>query len=535
MKRWAQLWISIVLAQVAYAAEIELEISPPEPEWLLYAELSPDPCAFPGGWRLEACPKQLMPEGIANIGEQSLIIELGPLLAAGDYEAALRRIGLNYGPELLLLEAGDIDGFRQTRRPTSGEGTLRPGPGSRGRDTPTMNFTMDRSNVPLAEGRGDTPGRALPNSRERWPDFISASILYVIGHSYFSLQRYLPAETAFKLVLDALPNHARTHESLAMLYLRTERYADARVHLATLAELGRNTAHVQSARGYLEQKTHRYSAAADAFQRALVLAPDDRGAQRGLLLALTKTHEHAKASALVEQLLRAEPDDRDLWLYRAQIALAANERGEALASLETALRLGDDSIENRRACFELHMESGNVARATELLRGLRARDLPFPLVDQALGWLANENEWDRYRELVGSIDRAALGRVEQSRLLTRRASLAARDGSRRAASTALQDALDLDPANAEALMALGQIYRTDRDYGRADLLFRRASDYGAVRETALVARAEVASEQQDYDVALAFLRELVATNPARTDLRRNVDVLENLQLLRTQR
>jgi tetratricopeptide (TPR) repeat protein len=539
MKRWTQLCLSIasiaMLAQAAHAAEIELEISAPEFKWLLHPELSPGPCSFSGGWRIEACPKQLMPEGIANIGEQSLIIELGPLLAAGNYEASLARIALNYGPELVLLEAGDIDGFRRTRTPTSGEGTLRPPPGARGRDAPSMNFTMERSNVPTADGVGDTRGRPVPPSNERFPDFISASILYVIGHSYFSLQRYLPAETAFKLALDALPNHVRAHESLAMLYLRAARYADARVHLVKLAELGRNTAHVHSARGYLEQKMQRYWSAADAFQKALVLAPDDQGAERGLLFALTETREHAKAKALVEQLLRKEPDDRDLWLYRAQIALSSNERAVALASLETALRLGDNSIENRRACFELHMESGNVARAVELLSGLRARELPFSVVDRALDWLANESEWDRFRALLGSVDREALGEPQQSRLLTRRASLALRDGNRRAASTALQEALALDPSNADALMALGQIYRTDRDYGRAELLLRRASDYAAVRESALVARAEVALDQEDFDAALTLLRNVIDSNPVRADLKRNIDVLEDLQLLRTQR
>jgi tetratricopeptide (TPR) repeat protein len=307
------------------------------------------------------------------------------------------------------------------------------------------------------------------------------------------------------------------------------------VHLEKLAELGRNTSHVHSARGYLEQKMQRYWFAADAFQKALVLAPEDRGAQRGLLLALTETREHAKAKALVEQLLSDEPDDRDLWLYRAQIALASDERAMALASLETALRLGDDSIENRRACFELHMESGNVARAVELLRGLQARELPFPLVDRALGWLADENEWNRFRELLSSVDRSALGGVEQSRMLTRRASLALRDGNARAASTALQEALALDPSNADALMALAQIHRADRDYGRADLLFKRAGDYAAVREAALVARADVAIDQDDFDGALTRLREVVAAAPAREDVRANVDVLEDLVLLRTER
>ena len=58
-----------------------------------------------------------------------------------------------------------------------------------------------------------------------------------------------------------------------------------------------------------------------------------RARGRGLLLALSETLAHDKAAALVEQLLRAEPDDRDLWLYRARIALTADERALALASM----------------------------------------------------------------------------------------------------------------------------------------------------------------------------------------------------------
>jgi tetratricopeptide (TPR) repeat protein len=560
MKRWSHLAFSLaLLAQAAYGAEIELTITPPNPDWFLPPQLSPGPCNLIAGFRLEQCPRQLMPEGIGEVGEQSMIIELKPLLAAGNYEAALARIALNYGPELALLEAGDFEAFMGMRTPTDGGSGVPPvmrgdavgraaaqrlleggptQPDSQGIATDEASSTRDIRPARASSGP-ERPSNGLVGAGARGiglpPETISAAILYVIGHSYFSLQRYRPAETAFRLALQAAPGHIRAHESLGMLYLRTERYEDARAHLSQAVQLGRNTALVHSALGYLDVRTRRYSAAATDFERALVLAPDDRNAQRGLLLALTETHEHDKAAALVEQLLRAEPDDRDLWLYRARIALSADERASALASLETALRLGDDSLENRRACFELQMESGNVARGVELLRGLRARDLSFPLVDQALGWLANENEWDRFRELLGSIDRASLGGVEQSRLLTRRAALAVRDGNSRAASTALQEALELDPANADALLALGQFHRAARDYGRAELVLRRASDYAAVRDDALVARAEVAIDQEQFDSALMLLRNVVDGSPARADLKRNIDLLQNLQLLRTQR
>ncbi len=542
MKRRAPIGISLLmLAAAASAAEVELTILPLEPDWLLHASLAPGPCTSAIGLRTEACPTQLHPEGIVTVGEQSLILDLEPLLAARDYEAVLARVRMNYGPELALLEAGDLNGFLATRMPTDGRNLTPPSapPPRTFREAAAQIRPMDTGEAPPTRPvrtEANATRSVLIDGRSRLgPDTISAAVLYVIGHAYFSLQRYLPAETAFHLALRGVPNHVRAHESLGMLYLRTERYADARVHLERLAELGRNTALVHSATGYLEQKTGRYWAAADAFQRALVLEPDNRTALRGLLHALTETREHAKARALVEQLLRAAPDDLTLWLYRAQITLGAGERASTIASLETALRLGDDSAANRLTCVALHMESGNIARAVDLLQDSSARGLEFSLVDQALGWLANENEWNAFRELVASVDRAALSGVEQSRLLTRRASLALRDSNRRAASTALQEALALDPSNADALMALGQIYRAERDYGRADLLFQRASAYAAVLENALVARAEVAIDQENFEGAIAHLQSAVSGNPARADLRRNIDLLEDLALLRTQR
>src|SRR5690606_29511565 len=101
--------------------------------------------------------------------------------------------------------------------------------------------------------------------------------------------------------------------------------------------------------------------------------------------------------------------------------------------------------------------------------------------------------------------------------------------------TALQEALTLDPSNADALIALGRIYRAEGDHGRAGLLFQHASTYAAVREDALIALAEVAIDQEDFDGALEFLRVAVAGNAARGDLRRNIELLEEIALLRTER
>jgi cytochrome c-type biogenesis protein CcmH/NrfG len=94
----------------------------------------------------------------------------------------------------------------------------------------------------------------------------------------------------------------------------------------------------------------------------------------------------------------------------------------------------------------------------------------------------------------------------------------------------LREALELDASNADAMMALGQAYRDERDYNRAELMFQRASAFDLHRENALISLAQLAIDQENFERALALLRDVVSRNPARTDLRRNVDALENLVL-----
>lgn len=546
MDRRIPLWLcAAMLAGGAAAGEIELEIPPANPQWVMPPLICRNsaiglPVCLDARATVRSAadfrpPMQQQPEGVPEPGEEQVLLDVGPFVAAGNYVAALDRIRSSY-PEIALLEIGDGEGFRRVRMPTRGGGVsaVPPAPAGRPQERQGDNGTVSESRSirpPSALG----PSNAALRPGGPSPLVISASLLYLIGHSYFALERYVPAEAAFELGLIALPTHARMHESLGMLYLATERYADARERLARAAELGRSTAHLHAALGYAAQRTHRYAAAASAFQRALVLEPKDRGIRRGLLEALTSTREHLKAQTLVAELLRDEPDDPTLWLYRAQIALQAGDAAVAAASLETAMRLGDDSLANRRACAELHLQNGNVARAAELLRGAAARSVDFALVDRVLGWLEDESEWERFRELLGSLDRPALDGAQQSRLLTRRASLALHDGNRRGASTALQEALALDPANPTALLALGRLYHGDRDYGRAALYLRRAIVYPTSREAALVAGAEAAIALDDFDGAVTLLRNAAVGNPTRADLQRNIDVLEDILVLRTQR
>jgi tetratricopeptide (TPR) repeat protein len=479
MMRCAHLCLSLAwLGVSAYAAEPNLTIELRDVELVLPS----------------VAPPHFQKEGLPYLTENEFVIELLMLIGNQEYEAALALAREHYPAELALVEAGDSAGALGGRA----------GPG--------------RLPIPVAGGNN-----------------ISATVLYLIGTTYLALERYAPAEAALRAALVPLPDYLRVHEALAILLVRTERFEEARVHLARAAELGLNTAALHASLGYINAQVKNWWGALSAYQQAVAIEHDNRNWQTGVLQALNETQQYGAGLALVEQLLPADPDNRDLWLYRAHMALNSDQREFALTSLETAIRLGDDSVANKQVAAALHMERGSLARAVDLLKGAAAEDLDFQFLDQALAWLEYANEWDYYRDLFAAAEgwRSPLTELERSRVLVRKASLELHDGNRQAAITSLQQAVQLDASNGEALMTLGQAYRDERDYNRATLMFQRAGAFDLHRDNASISLAQLAIDQEDFERALALLRDVVSRNPARTDLLRNVDTLENLVLART--
>lgn len=457
------------------AVALELELQPPRGEWLLES-LSP-----PLGQR----------EGTALVTEQVPVQELVAFIGLQQYTQALDFMRADFSGIIDLVESGDVDAQLKSRVVVGG---------------------------------------FMPNVQRNQ---VSASLMYLLGHVYMQLEQYEAAETAFKSALGPLPDYTRVHESLGLLYLLNERFAEARTHLSRAASLGLNTPNLYGALGYLNQQSNNFWGAIAAYQQAMVMDPDNRQWQQGLLFALAQTYQFQSGLTLVDQMLQAEPDDRALWMYRSQMSLQAGEREQALSSLETAIRLGETSLANLQVGATLHLEMGSIGRAVELLAAGLEEGMRYRFIDQALHWLIRRGEWEQTEGLLAGVAaNLSLDDTERSQFLTRQASVSLNNNAQQAARTALQQAVELDPANAEALMQLADIHRENRNYNQAELLYQRASADSMFRENAFVLMAQLAIDQDNPERALQLLRDVVRNNPGRSDLGRNINSLENLVLLR---
>ncbi len=208
------------------------------------------------------------------------------------------------------------------------------------------------------------------------------------------------------------------------------------------------------------------------------------------------------------------------------MALNSGDRALALTSLETTMRLGDDSAANKQVAAALHMERGSIARAVELLKSAPAADLDFQFIDQALAWLNYENEWDYFRDLLTAANarRNLLDNLQGSRLLTHVSTLQLHDGNRGWQSQRCNKPSS-STRRTPKLHHAGQAYRDERDLNRAEPGVPTGERFDLYRENALVSLAQIAIDQQNFERALEAAARRRELQSRAHDLQRNVDVL----------
>jgi tetratricopeptide (TPR) repeat protein len=266
-----------------------------------------------------------------------------------------------------------------------------------------------------------------------------------------------------------------------------------------------------------------------------MLDASNRNWQQGLLHALAQSKNFDTALAFVEQLLQSRPDDADLWLYRAHIANLLRDKETALASLETAIRLGKNSPSYLQACANLHMQLGSTDRAIALIKTGIVRDMNFEFVDQAIFWLIENESWQGAESLTKDLKARweNLSDTDKSALLVKESRILQNKKDEANAARLLQQALELDGGNVPALMALAGLQLKNKNYPRAEILYQRASAYPSHRENALIALAQIAIDTQDYQKALELLQEVIRINPDQIEIKRNIQSLESLVLLKS--
>lgn len=365
---------------------------------------------------------------------------------------------------------------------------------------------------------------------------LSPAMLLLKAQVYFRLKDLNKAEKSFLAVLARMPQLVRAHIDLGRLYLSMEKNKKARHHLSLAVSYGANDPVVYSELGFLNLLEHNAWSAISAYQSALVVEPGNVNWQQGLLAALMQAKLTDSALALVDEMISNDIENSDLWLIRASICIDAERNVKAISSLEVAMRLNKIEPYNRVVAAKLHLQEKNYARAVDIfIQNITSKSVEIETLNTALSWLLREKSWSQADRLLKAMEKrlASMNKASISQYYLQRGNTVMLQ-NKKGAINYYQKAVDADPSNGKAIVALADLQRKLKKYHKAEILYSRAEAIQSVEQEALLGKAQVYLDTADYKSALSLLRSIYRKYPRKTDLKENIELLEKTIKARSQ-
>jgi len=378
--------------------------------------------------------------------------------------------------------------------------------------------------------------QALKGLEESWPEKPSPALHYIKAQVLTQIGKLKRAERHFTLSLQGHGDYIQGIRLLSALAFKQQQWQKAQQLLSKAITLGDQSPESFGQLGYLNLKLNSAISALNSYQRAYSLEPNNPGWQTGLLSSLSRSGANDLLNGFVDELLSHSPDNEELWLYKAKANLNKSSKLTSLSALEMAIRLGNKKIENLQLCVRLNAHEGNLERAIELIEKHPALASNFVFLQPLMTWMTQKNRWVKLEQVLSlpelkatQVKNSKLSNTQKSSLVTLRALLASHKKQTSHAKNLLQQAVNFNPSNGEALLKLARLYIENRQLQKADLILARAQRLNDVAPQALQQRAQVAYKQKRYGRAINYLKQVLQKQPHRRELIGNIQILERLQ------
>lgn len=244
--------------------------------------------------------------------------------------------------------------------------------------------------------------------------------------------RLSEAETAYRVILKQMPEHAEARQLLGLLLHQRGDSGNAIDQLETAVRLAPTVAQFRFNLGLVQTAAGIFEDAATTFETLIGQGENSPAATNAYAVALKGAGRPTEAETVLERLTQSQPLFADAHFNLGNLRLADGRLSDAVSCYETALDLAPNATEIVRNLAAALQGLGDLERAEALLQEILAS---IPGDAPTLNNLAN------IRRQTGALDDA-------ERLLRR--------------------ALDIDPAMADAAYSLGciRITRNDIEGGR---------------------------------------------------------------------
>jgi len=382
--------------------------------------------------------------------------------------------------------------------------------------------------VPLLR---DDQKKALVELQSLAKPSASAVFDFTLGNIYFQSEDLTNAVKCFEAALAKFPDYRRAQKNLAFALVRAGNYAAAIKPLTRTITLGGADGKVFGLLGFAFMSQGRAVSAEGAYRQALVFEPDNVDFKLGLVKCSVAAANYDYALALLEELLAQFPERDSLWSLQANLFIQKEQPAKAAICFETLRRLGKATPQNLFLLGDLYMaqDSRDLALSAYLEAVGKDGGQNLAKALRPAQILVSRGAWDEARTLFAKIrsSGSSLSPAEELKLLKLESKVAMSTGNGERAIETLEQVIQKDPLDAEALMLAGDFYAKNGQKEKAEFRYQTASGISGFEADAFVKQAQLLVQSQKYAPAADLLRKAQKVKP-RDNVQRYLERVDQL-------
>jgi tetratricopeptide (TPR) repeat protein len=396
------------------------------------------------------------------------------------------------------------------------------------RMSPEEQTTYREKVVPLLR---EDPKQAIPTLQGLAKPGASAVFDFTLGNMYFQNEDLTNAVKQFQTALTKFPDYRRAQKNLAFALVRDGKYAEAIKPLSRTIALGGGDGKVFGLLGFAYVSQGRFASADGAYRQALVFEPDNLDFKLGAVKCAVQSANYDHALALLDELIQQDPERDSLWTLQANIYIQKDQPAKAAISLEMLRRLGKAAPQNLFLLGDLYMsqESRDLALAAyiEALEKDGGANLAKALRPAQI--LVSRGAWDEAKQLFAKIRSggSTLNSDDELKLLKLESKVAMSTGAGEEAIKVLEQIIQRNPLDGEALLLAGDYYAKNEQKEKAEFRYDTASKLEGFEADAFVKQAQLLVQTQKYPQAAELLRKAQKVKP-RDNVQRYLEKVEQI-------
>ncbi len=346
----------------------------------------------------------------------------------------------------------------------------------------------------------------------------SAAFDCILANLYFQEGNLQNAAKYYNQAIRKFPNFRRAYKNLGLVQAKAGNYKAAVKTISKAMELGDvdGRSYGLLGYGYLDQEL--YYPAEAAYRQAILMKPETLDWKLGLAKCLQRTERYDEAIALFDTLIKLHPDRADFWLHQSNAYISKDKPLAAARNIEVVRRMGKADLATLSRLGDIYINNDAPSLALDAYQAALklAGNKDIHSLIRAAKILTQSRNYEEGKVMIAQT-RQQLGDqikdAEDLTLLILEARIAHAENDNETAIDALDQIIQRDALNGEAIIDLGRIYAAQGELAKAINRFEQAEKIAEFERKALIAHAQALVAHTEYEAALPLLRRALYMEP----------------------